>query len=278
MSIQKLCLCLFLIFIASVSSAAPDAALDRRCENYWIEGTRKIVNDQRSNFTEVLRWWQGYEKECGVSGIYQAHLASIWMQLSDIKESKKTLSTMKVISPDYAHVGDFIKFQIDFAEAAQSNKYKVSSDYYELDIRAQELVNKYPNQPIAYGFLGFTKLMLEKYDLAIQYSTKAVKSNSYETWSFWRNLTIAYAEVAKYHEALRAADEAYLRNKLLTSDALYALAVAKSQIGVGQLEEAKTTLFVFSNKFPALKSSEEYRDVVLFYNQQLAKRQNKNIQ
>lgn len=80
----------------------------------------------------------------------------------------------------------------------------------------------------------------------------------------YRNLTISYATVGKYDDALKAADSASEMNKESSSDPDFMYAVVKTDAALGDFVAAQTALKVLAANVPEVRNTPEFADAANF--------------
>jgi tetratricopeptide (TPR) repeat protein len=127
----------------------------------------------------------------------------------------------------------------------------------------QRLIEKFPDFADAHGMLGGIQSMLGKHAEAIPSLERGLRS-SMNTAGVYRHLTVSLAALGRYEDALRAADEGVNRNRALTSDPYFMIALATADTGLGKLEESEMALKVILAKKPDVRGDPEFKKAVAF--------------
>ena len=149
-------------------------------------------------------------------------------------------------------------------------------DYYEAleDARAEdrlrqleplfrEFTRKHPEFPEALGIHGGILTMLGRHAEAIGPLRASLKS-SMAAWGVYRNLTVSYAAMERWREAMDAADEACTLERGVTGDPHFACAAAMASAGLGDLKSAETMLRVIAMKRPESRQDPDCRKAAAF--------------
>ena len=80
----------------------------------------------------------------------------------------------------------------------------------------------------------------------------------------YRNLTVSYAALERWREAIDAADEAYTLDRGVTNDPHFVCAAAMANAGVGDLKSAETMLRVIATKRPESRQDPDCRRAAAF--------------
>ncbi len=247
----------FLLLPIGMSVADQSVKIDQ-CESSW----KKLFRAKNGRVDDsLLEEWKNHERECKGTRIYEIHLASIYLRLEKFEPAKIILQSA-TIPQQYKLKAEIVGVNIDYLQAISFEKIDLSA-LRRLEARIVSLKNEQQDVSAVLGILGHVQLLLGKYPDAVDTLEKVVANRiDGDDLTDYRNLTVAYANVERYEEALALVDKTYSLSKDVTSDKEFMYAAALAYSAVGNVESAKNMLTLILNKNPGLENDLRYRQVV----------------
>lgn len=261
--VKKWVIAMTLLFTPALSTAAesPQKAKAEWCEQQWRTESAKVADPTPAEYTELLKRWQQYGPKCSGTVVFEARSSIIYSLLEETDKAREVLKGVAGTPSDYRHLADLSSLQADTADVMKGSL--TLEDVRGLEEKYIVFVKRYPDFPDGYGILGGFQSLLDKHVEAIKSLEIGLRS-SMDVWGVYRNLTISYTALGRYKEAIHAADEAFERNRHLTSDPYFAYALAKADAGVGNFKAADTVLRVIAVKVPGVRRDPEFKEAVDF--------------
>jgi tetratricopeptide (TPR) repeat protein len=246
----------------AVSTAQAGAETGAWCEKQWAVDSTVFVSKQaaRPDYDGLLKKWELYRPKCVGTGAYEARWAMALALLGRIDEANAVLRTVENKETDYPYLVEAARLQIDTWDALRSpNDQKVR--LVSIEKRYRALVKTHPSWLQGYGLLGSVQTVLEMHHEAIP-NLERSRSADADTWGSFRNLTVSYAAVGRFSDALDAAGIALDSNSNVMSDADFMYAAAKSNLALGETKAARNVLQVLVSKRPAVRSDPDFARVL----------------
>ncbi len=128
----------------------------------------------------------------------------------------------------------------------------------------RRVVDAHPEFAEGWAVLGSVQTIREKHAQAIESLNRGLRPPGNVT-GIYRNLTVSYAALGRYDDALGAADEAYGRDQNVTSGPYYMCALATANAATGSLEDAEIGLrLIVLKKKPEFRGDPAFRKAVEF--------------
>jgi tetratricopeptide (TPR) repeat protein len=246
-----------LLSVAAMTTQAGDRG--EWCEEQWRFESAKAAGS--SSYGALLAAWQGYAAKCSGTVAYEARLATAYLLAGQVDQAREVLRPLQGAPSRYGHLVELAAIACDQAELARSGA--TEEDVRRLEARLRRLVEKHPDFADAHGMLGGMQSMLGEHAAAVVSLERGLKSPMNPA-GIYRHLTISLAELGRYADSMHAADEAVRHDRALTSDPYFMFAVARANAGLGQLEEAETTLELIAAKKPDVRGDPEFARAVQF--------------
>jgi tetratricopeptide (TPR) repeat protein len=254
---------------APLASAAPEQELV--CEELWIRESASLR--ERLAGGVAVKEWRSHQARCGDTLAWFGRLAMLQIMSNDFAGARATLDRAPQGASPYAYSRDAARIQLDVQQIlVDDTKTLGREDVERFEIRYAALIRNYPNWPTGYALTGGMQTMLGKHDQAIRNLRRAAKGDAYDLSGVYRNLTISLAATGAYADAEAAADRAYELNKQVTGDPPFMIAMARTNLGLGNLEDAGTMLRLILAKKPEVRGDPEFVAVAEAYNVELARR------
>lgn len=167
----------------------------------------------------------------------------------------------------YAFLVELASLQIDDLGLAEGAGTRDRIEAVEAKFQAY--VRAHPSVPEARAQLGSLQTMLGKHQDAIASLTAALKSPM-DLSGLYRNLTISYAALGRYDEAMQTADQAVELGPDMFVDPQFIYAAARASASVGKIDAAVTALNVLATKRPELQKDPEFWDAARFVKEKKA--------
>lgn len=254
---------------------AASQADEEWCEKQWITDSAAHLSGPTANGSAMLKRWLSHGPRCGTTYAYFGRLATIQVLMKDFAAAKATLAKAPTAESPFAYSLDAARIQLAVEERLDDSIPITANDLSKFESSYASLVKKYPNWPTGYALLGGVQTLLGKHIDAIENLKRASKTDAYELYGVYRNLTISYSATGTYQAALVAADKAYELNSALTSDPAFVFAAATANSALGQFEEAEALLRLILSKRPEVREDPEFARTVEFYKQQRSRRTTK---
>jgi tetratricopeptide (TPR) repeat protein len=246
--------------VATMAGASENRAAV--CEQLWKQESAKAIHGGASpDFPQLLARWLSHGPQCAGTVAYEARLAIAYVAAGRPDEAREVLAPMRGIQSEYAHLVELAALQLDYFAVAKGT---ITDDRLKgLESQFRTYVRKHPHVPEGYAQLGALQTMLGKHAEAVGSLSAALKS-SMDLAGVHRNLTISYAALGRYEEAVRSADEAVDLGPDMLSDAAFVYAAAKASAAVGKISAAVTVLNVIATKRPELREDPGFWDAANF--------------
>lgn len=253
-----------LILIALTASPMTTQAKDdivEWCEQQWR--TESATARSPHELADLLERWQSYAPKCAGTVAYEMRLAMTQMFLGDIPRARRTIAAVRNVRSPYAYLVDFGFMMCDYWEFIHRDLPPAEKEANGLEQKFQRVVDAHPEFAEGWAVLGSVQTIREKHAQAVESLNRALHSPGNVT-GIYRNLTISYAALARYKDALGAADEAYKRDKNVTSDPYYMCALATANAATGSLEDAEIGLRLILTETPEFGSNPAFRKAAEF--------------
>jgi tetratricopeptide (TPR) repeat protein len=251
----------------SVAPAHAQSQSPEWCDERWeIESTG--YGGSEGEARALLERWQTHAAHCSGSAVFEAHLASIYLELGQTEKAKSALAPLSSRKSAYSHFVEMQLLRIEMAEAA--SRGSENFDFSGFRNRMLELTRKYPNWSPGYSMLGSMESASDKHEDAVLHLKLAIehlengKKEAPNTWGIYRNLAVSFTALHGYEEAKNAGEIAFRLNNSIMSDQYFMYAMAIADAGMGKIHEATTTLRVIAAKKPEVKSDPEFLAAVEF--------------
>ena len=190
-----------------------------RCDSEWGDTVFPP-----SDSGEQIRRWVPLEGKCA-SGLYESRLARLYGLASNFAEARKVAN--RGLSLKTAYDRELLS-AIAFVDMTES-KLDESLHGYE------ELIRRYPDFVDGYAGAGAVLVVMGRPARAISYLDDAEKRGKRS--DVYRNKAIAYVQLEKYDDAVKAFKDGYAANKYMAGDkdSMHAAAVAYAHLGKFQI-------------------------------------------
>jgi tetratricopeptide (TPR) repeat protein len=169
------------------------AALNRAsCNDEWDK-----VLKQSAKVEDRLRNWSALSAKCGNSGIYEPRLGTLYTQAGQYDKARAVVESGLTLKTPYRKE---LLSTLAGVDLSQQNLSRALERY-------ESMVKSYPDWYDGYSGVGAVKLMQGKFEDAVRYLSEAAKRE--KRIHIYRNLTIAYHQLGKNEEAVRAINAAY---------------------------------------------------------------------
>lgn len=243
--------------MSSAQSAAPEW-----CESQWQAISAETYQQEVPDYLKLLENWQKIGAKCSGTGIYEARLAAVYSILNQIEKARETLQPFQGKVFKYSNLIDFVSLHIDEAQLSSAGHID-TENVSDLEQKYLTFVKKYPDFSEGYASLGTWQTYLGKYNDAISSLEKSLATTMF-AGGIYRNLTISYAAVGRYDDALKAADKAYELNKKSSSDPDFMFALVKTDAALGDFVASQTALKLIAARVPEIKNTPEFADAANF--------------
>lgn len=261
--------------LITFSALGADKALplELECEKQWIVQSGQLALSAVTDGT-LYKKWTANEARCGKTSTYWGRLAIIQVLANDLNGAKESLKRAPSSSDEYSFVVDVAKAQLAVHERLASPKPITASDLAFFEGQYTKVVKKHPRWPTPYALLGGVQTLQGKHAEAVKNLLVALDGDAYQLSGVYRNLTISLSALGRYESAMKAADKAFELNKSLVSDPAFAYAMAQTNIGLRQLDEARTVIQVIAAKRPEVKDDPQFQEIVRVYRAEAKKSKN----
>ena len=259
-----------LSFVSLFAAPAVRAETAAWCEQQWEVVTADPGPALQPSYKEMLARWQEYRGKCAGTIAYEARLAILYAQIGDSAKAREVLKGVEGKKSDYGYLVELASLQTELSEILADSRSDKRAKLKQLTGKYGAFVKRHPDFPPGYFVLGGLQTTLEEHREAIQTliaglnHTEKDKRRAPNLWGVYRNLTISFAETGNYRTALGAADVAFELKKGLTSDAYFAMALAKADAGTGNFKAARDALNVIAVKVPQVKNDPKFIETVNF--------------
>lgn len=244
-------------------AASPDP---KWCSQQWEVETSKHEGQNSSVYEGFLGSWVAYAPMCAGSVVYEARLAMLYALLNEPGKAEVALLPVLDAKSDYKYLVDLALLQI--YEARMESNAIGANHAKELEGKYLDYVAKYPSVPEGYAMLGAVQVAEKKYQDAINTLEKVLDSKI-NLLGVYMQLTMSYAEVGRYDDAIKFGDKAYAIDKTVNSNPYFAYAAAKALAGKGDIETAKTIIKVIAAKNPELINDPDFISAVSFIKEKI---------
>lgn len=256
----------FSFVIASLSAIAltiqaAHADVARNCEQKWIEESSHFVKHSPADYDGLLRHWLAQAPVCKGSVVYEARLAMAYSFNQRPDQARQALAGLQKNGSPYAYLIELSELTIESNLVLTQGADEASAK--QLEQRFLAFVKKHPAVAEGQAMLGGILTGLDKHEEAIKALRVGLKSSGNLSGTY-RNLTVSFASLGRFQEALAAADEAFKLDRKLSGDAYFVYAVAKSNAALGQLKEAEMALRLIAAKKPEVRRDPDFKEAVEF--------------
>lgn len=245
---------LILIMSFPVASYSDDGVAEW-CDKQWSIESSKLSKQNPPDYQDLLVRWEKYAHQCHGTITYEARLATAYLFVNQFDKARQQLTALGNGHSKYGHLVDFVSLQLEQAESTVRGLKR--EDVLQLERKYILYVKKYPDFWDAYCLLGGIQSALDEHQTAIPNLEKGLRS-SMDVSGVYRNLTVSYAAVDRYQDALKAADKAIQMKPGVTSDQYFIFALAKANGGVGNFRDAETALKLIVMKKPQVRQDPEF--------------------
>jgi tetratricopeptide (TPR) repeat protein len=241
------------------------------CDERW-EAESTGYGGSEAEARALLERWQGHAGNCSGTAVYEAHLATIYLELGQTGKAKAALAPVSSRKSAYSHFVEMQALRIEMAEATSGQNSNFDLSGFRNKLLA--FTRKYPNWSPGYSMLGAMESVDGKHEEAVSHLTLAIKNlesgkeEAPNTWGIYRNLAISFAALHRYEEAKEAGEIAFRLNRATMSDQHFMYAMAIANAGMGNVREATTTLRLIAAKKPEVRNDPEFLAAVEFVRKQ----------
>lgn len=253
---------LFIVAAVFLMTSQAKSATPEWCEEQWAIDSAEIYEQASPDYQVLLQKWQQLSDKCGGTVAYEARLAMIYISLNEIDKAREELKPILNKPSKYSYLAEFVSLHAD-AVKFEKNGQLSDDNMRLLEQKYLGFVKKYPDFIEGYAALGNSQAFLGKHDEAIKSLEKGLQT-SMNRMGIYRNLTISYAAVGRYQDALDSADKAYNLNNKLTSDPFFVFALVKTNAALGDFQSAQSALKVIAAKVPEVKNTPEFAEAANF--------------
>lgn len=266
-SSASLLITLILSMGLSAGASADDHSLV--CEKRWNEMLAGYaVAYQPQDAPHLLGEWKRLEDQCKGTGVYEVHLATLYIGIHDWKSAQNVIESLRSPPDAYAGLWKFLKLTAQLGIMAGEKPIPMAK---VIALRPQYLaaLDETRDWYIAWEQVANYMLLIQDYPSAIAHAEKSIEMRG-DQWEPHRTLTIAYAHVGEYQRALDSAGKVRdLRPGGQIVDRDYTHSIAKSYAGIGQIKVAEKILAAMIRADPSEKDDPGFADVINFITMQL---------
>jgi tetratricopeptide (TPR) repeat protein len=248
--------------ISACNTSSAKSATPEWCEEQWAVDSAETYEQASPDYQVLLQKWQQLSDKCSGTVAYEARLAVVYVSLNQIDKAREVLKPILNRPSKYSYLAEFVSLHVDAVEFEKNGQLN-DDNMRLLEQKYLGFVKKYPDFIEGYGALGNAQAFLGKHNEAVKSLEKALETTMNKS-GLYRNLTISYAAVGRYEDALQSADKAYEQNNKLTSDPFFVYALVKTDAALGDFQSAQSALKVIAAKVPEVKNTPEFADAANF--------------
>ncbi len=226
--------------------------LNLPCKDEWRQTLQSPASTE-----DKIREWSGLKAKCGISGLYEYRMGVLDVLAGRYDEARTV--TQAALAPGTPYE----KYLLSVIANADLGQGNLDSSL----LRYEALIKKYPEYYDGYAGVGAVKLVQHKIEESIQYLNEGAKRA--RTLDIYRNLTIAYAQLGRHEEAVKAMNDAYAIDKSIVKDRESMHAAAISYILLGKLHVADGFLKMLVQADPQAANDPEIRKTMGYVSKKL---------
>ncbi|GLR72776.1 hypothetical protein GCM10007852_36840 [Agaribacter marinus] len=227
------------------------------CDEEWESIADKFT--QGTDIKAILSMWEKKKGTCGESSFYYLKLG--WLLLENAKFTEAEAAFNKGLDVDK---DNDVALKLALADLPFQQSTRAFADINwdllnKAHVRMQTFIEEYPDLPDGYASLTGVMLIKKEFKSVIENGLKAKKlgGNPYA----YRNLAIAYYEVAQDKNATVAASEAIELSESLQADAELMLTVALAYSNLKEFKYSLGMLRLLVQSNPESQSTPEFQRI-----------------
>jgi tetratricopeptide (TPR) repeat protein len=254
---------IFAVLAGGVSLNAIGQARDAAwCEAAWDQTFKPYGESPTPDYSALLRTWERLDGECGGTGIYEARLASVHLMLKQPAAAQEALRSARVVASEHAPLLDATRLQADL-DSALTQGAMTPAVAEQFAPRFEKLVRSAPTWYLAHEQSATFWLMAGDLQRALSAAERAIELEPNSWWGY-RTMAIAHSELREHQTAAVFGDRAHALHAAVSADADLMLALAKSYSALGMPQMSETLLSLLLTHRPAVRSTPQYRDALIF--------------
>lgn len=226
--------------VLSSSIASPASGNSNPCNDEWDK-----VLKQSPKVEDRIRNWSALKAKCGKSGIYESRLGTLYTLAGQYDKARAVIEAGLALRTPYRKE---LLSTLAGVELGQQNLSRALEHY-------EAIIKSYPDWHDGYGGVGTVKLMQGKFEEAVRYLNEAAKRGKHRY--IYRQLTIAYHQLGRNEEAVKAINAAYRLDQGVAADRDAMLAAAKSYAFLGKYKLADGFLKMLVQAKPEARNDPE---------------------
>ena len=227
------------------------------CNEEWESIAEKFT--QGADIKTILSIWENKKEACDASSFYYLKLGWLLLENAKFTGAEAAFNEGLQVDKDNEVALKLALADLPYQRATRAFA-EVNMDLLsEAQVRMQTFIEEYPDLPDGYASLTGVMLVKKEFKSVIENGLKAKKlgGNPYA----YRNLAIAYYEIAQDKNATVAASEAIELSESLQADAELMLTVALAYSNLKEFKYSLAMLRLLVQSNPESQSTPEFQRI-----------------